>query len=249
MQSFALSNGVPFESMKTGEEEKVENWVRGCNPDLLVVYSMSSLLPAIIFSIPPLGAINMHPSWLPDYRGPNPYFWQCFDQLEEFGLTIHQVTAGEDAGSILAQVRVPMVFGLKKEERMKMLIEQKGVPLLLKTLEDIAANEVAVSEQPKKSPTRRAKRITADEARELVNWETWPTLRIWNLLRATEGDLAILPSPFRYVPGFRWSMGECVSTIKQSKPGEIVHNRGRFYLQCRDGSIQLKIKFSFKNII
>ncbi|MGI6455390.1 MAG: formyltransferase family protein [bacterium] len=86
----------------------LERWVREKNPDFICVKSMSQLLKENIFSIPKYGTINLHPSILPNYRGPNPLFWTMFNQECESGMTVHYINKGEDTGDILRQYTIKM---------------------------------------------------------------------------------------------------------------------------------------------
>ena len=61
-----------------------------------------------MFSIPRLGAINLHSGKAPTYRGAAPAFWELFNGEHEVGITIHRVTAELDAGTILIQETFPL---------------------------------------------------------------------------------------------------------------------------------------------
>lgn len=79
------------------------DWLSGRAPDLLVVAG-GPILRAPILSVPRLGAINLHSSLLPAYRGTFVEFWQVHDDaLDTAGVTVHRVDAGVDTGAILVQ--------------------------------------------------------------------------------------------------------------------------------------------------
>jgi len=46
--------------MDNGSDKRLENWVKGINPDIIIVYSMSQLLKENMFTIPKYGTINFH---------------------------------------------------------------------------------------------------------------------------------------------------------------------------------------------
>lgn len=77
--------------MSDGCSESLERWIRDLNPDLICVYSISELLRENIYRIPGYGTINLHPSLLPKYRGPNPYFGILLNAEPESGVTIHYI--------------------------------------------------------------------------------------------------------------------------------------------------------------
>jgi len=67
------------------------------------VYGFNWILPASVLAIPRLGAINIHSSLLPRYRGPAPVLWAIRNGDPTIGVTVHRMDAGVDTGPILAQ--------------------------------------------------------------------------------------------------------------------------------------------------
>lgn len=84
--------------------------VRALQPDLLMSMGFPWRIPAEVLAIPTLGAINGHPSLLPNYRGagPNVFGWLFRNDERETGFTVHRMDGDFDTGSILAQERVPV---------------------------------------------------------------------------------------------------------------------------------------------
>ncbi len=79
LEDIARARKIAYYYMNNGSDGNLQKWVQGLEPDLIVVHSMSQLLKANIFTIPRFGTINLHPSLLPKYRGPNPCFWMYFN--------------------------------------------------------------------------------------------------------------------------------------------------------------------------
>jgi methionyl-tRNA formyltransferase len=108
-------------------------------PDLIVVACFPWRLPGWILKLPELGCINVHPSLLPDGRGPEPIFWAFRWGLETTGVTLHQMDEGLDTGPILAQrqLAIPGDATMSTLEQSlaalgsKMLVEMvTGTPIL-----------------------------------------------------------------------------------------------------------------------
>jgi methionyl-tRNA formyltransferase len=78
-------------------------------PDLLVVVAYGHILPQRILAIPKLGAINIHASLLPRYRGPAPIQWAVINREIETGVTLMLMDTGLDTGDILASASVPIL--------------------------------------------------------------------------------------------------------------------------------------------
>ena len=91
-----------------GRDPALERFVRDARPDLLWIADYRYLLPRSILDLAPLGAVNLHPSLLPLYRGRAPINWAILRGEREVGLTAHFVDEGVDSGDIIAQRRVPL---------------------------------------------------------------------------------------------------------------------------------------------
>jgi methionyl-tRNA formyltransferase len=86
------------ESVKT---DAFYHMIKGIAPDLLVVVAFGHVLPKKILEIPTLGAINIHASLLPKYRGPAPIQWAIINGDGHTGVTTMLMDKGLDTGDIL----------------------------------------------------------------------------------------------------------------------------------------------------
>ena len=76
--------------------------------DLVVSAHFQRILPARIFGRARIGALNLHPSLLPKYRGMAPQHWPLILGETETGVTVHRIDEGVDTGRIMRQVRIPL---------------------------------------------------------------------------------------------------------------------------------------------
>lgn len=110
------------------------------NPDIILVGSWGEKIRKEIYDLPKIAAINAHPSLLPKYRGPNPYFWTIRNLEQQSGVTFHLIDKSLDTGAILAQEEIkiyPSDTGKSLKER-TVLVARGVVCELLKALrEDI----------------------------------------------------------------------------------------------------------------
>ena len=110
------------------------------NPDIILVGSWGEKIGKEIYDLPKIAAINAHPSLLPKYRGPNPYFWTIRNLEQQSGVTFHLIDKSLDTGAILAQEEIkiyPSDTGKSLKER-TVLVARGVVCELLKALrEDI----------------------------------------------------------------------------------------------------------------
>jgi methionyl-tRNA formyltransferase len=73
-------------------------------------------IPKSVFSLTPLGMVNLHHEVLPDFRGAQSVIWQIYEGSDTTGFTIHRIDAGIDTGPIVLVERVPIAFGKSLEE-------------------------------------------------------------------------------------------------------------------------------------
>lgn len=71
--------------------------------DLIVVAAFSCILKRALIESARLGCINVHPSLLPRYRGPEPFYWVLANREKITGVTIHYVDEEIDSGDIIMQ--------------------------------------------------------------------------------------------------------------------------------------------------
>jgi methionyl-tRNA formyltransferase len=83
--------------------------VAACAPDFLFSFYYRSMLKPALLALPQRGALNMHGSLLPKYRGRAPVNWAVLHGERHTGATLHYMTPKPDAGDIVAQQAVPIL--------------------------------------------------------------------------------------------------------------------------------------------
>jgi methionyl-tRNA formyltransferase len=89
--------------MKTG----VTPILQQIKPDLILSFTFPWLLPPELLATARIGAVNLHPTVLPAYRGPN-VMRQVYDGASHIGATLHWTEAEFDTGNIIAQHTAPL---------------------------------------------------------------------------------------------------------------------------------------------
>ena len=82
--------------------------IRAIEPDFIFSFYYRSMLQAPLLSVPTQGALNMHGSLLPKYRGRVPVNWAVIRGESETGATLHYMVEKPDAGDIVGQQAVPI---------------------------------------------------------------------------------------------------------------------------------------------
>ena len=248
LRGLCKSISIPYHLMHKGNELETEAFVKFHNPDLIVIYSMSQLLKKSVFKIPRFGAINLHPAYLPEYRGPNPDFWHYYDMNLTPGVTVHYIDKGEDSGDIILQAKTNVALGVPSTERLNVLIGEVGLSILLESIELIESKKVCPKPQAKISPTIRARHLFEAEHKSIINWAEWPIERIWNILRGTESWLNAVKQPSCIYTGQRWSIlgyEKCSMQSVKNLGGISKDNRG-YFIECNDGYIRVNKTFDLR---
>ena len=138
--SYIKSYNLPEIEAKGINTESFRKKLLKLNPDIILVGSWGEKFEKATYSIPKIATINAHPSLLPKYRGPNPYFWVIKNQEQVSGVTFHLIDDGYDSGAILAQEEIK-IFPSDTGESLKQrtVLTARGIACeLLKALnEDI----------------------------------------------------------------------------------------------------------------
>lgn len=108
VKEYALTQNLPiFQPLNLRDGEALEI-AKGLNPELMVVAAYGKLLPEELLAVPPLGAVNVHSSLLPKYRGAAPINWAILNGEIETGVTIMYMAKELDAGDIILQKSTPI---------------------------------------------------------------------------------------------------------------------------------------------
>ncbi len=113
--ALAWEAGLDVVGMANAKAPASAEWLRTHSPDVVVVACFSQRIPAQLFTIPHHGFLNIHPSLLPELRGPTPLFWMAH-LGREAGVSVHWMDAGFDTGPLAAQRSVTLPDGLTGEE-------------------------------------------------------------------------------------------------------------------------------------
>lgn len=104
--NYIKSYNLPEINVKSVNSKEFRKILLKLNPDIILVGSWFEKFEKETFRIPKIATINAHPSLLPKYRGPNPYFWTIKNGETKSGITLHLIDERYDTGAILAQEEV-----------------------------------------------------------------------------------------------------------------------------------------------
>lgn len=205
-------------------------------PDLIWITDYRYLLPASIIQAAPSGAINLHPSLLPQYRGRAPINWAILNGETRLGLTAHFVDEGTDSGDIIEQV----AFDLREHEDVGDALKK-----LMPLYEEVTHRVVtALKDGQVARRTQYEAKATIYPARKpedgLIDWKH-PATVLRNLIRAVA---APYPGAFSFFGGRRltiWKAGLVGDERERpAEPGQVIAlDRGLPVIACGKGALIL----------
>ncbi len=230
VKEFALQHSLPvFQPHKVKTPEALETF-RSHNADVAVVVAYGRILPQTFLDAYPKGALNVHFSLLPKYRGAAPVNWAVVNGEERTGVTTMQMDAGLDTGDILLkrETRIgPLESSIELMDRLSFI----GADLISETL--AMYNEL--SGQPQDHDKATLAPIMKRED-GLINWDL-TAREIANRVRGFQP----FPGSFTFYNSGKltlWKAAESVisdleSQTKGRNCGEIIEARGdSLVIQC-----------------
>jgi methionyl-tRNA formyltransferase len=178
VKAFAAARGLRVIQPDKVRTPQFLEAVAAANPDVLVVVAYGRILPRPVLDAARNGAVNLHFSLLPAYRGAAPVQWALARGERETGVTTFRIDEGLDTGDLLAQRRVPVLPGEHAPALLARLAVD-GAALLVETLGGLAAGSI----RPRPQEHERA--TTAPIlAREHGLWDpAWSALELEGRVR------------------------------------------------------------------
>ena len=138
VKDLALENGIPvYQPLKMRDGTALAQ-IKELAPDILVVVAYGRILPDDILAVPRYGAINVHASLLPKYRGAAPIQWAVLNGDKVTGVTTMYLASEMDTGDTIYTAETEIGEYETSGELFDRL-KDMGAELLVRTLRDIAA--------------------------------------------------------------------------------------------------------------
>ena len=165
---------------KSANSEQFKKEILRLNADIILVGTWKERLRKDIIDLPVIATINVHPSYLPKYRGPNPYLQTILHGEKQSGITFHLMSEEFDKGAILLQQKIDILDGdTSKELKNRTVFQARLLTCdLLKKLdkqliEPVEQDENGASYYPN---------ITGDE--KMLDFKNQTSIDIINTIRA-----------------------------------------------------------------
>ena len=138
VKELALENNIPVYQPTKLRDGTATELIKSLDPDILVVVAYGRILPDDMLEVPKYGAINVHASLLPKYRGAAPIQWAVLNGDKITGVTTMYLASEMDTGDIIYTSETEIgefePSGALFDRLMIM-----GAELLARTLRDIEA--------------------------------------------------------------------------------------------------------------
>jgi len=207
----------------------LEQTVTALQPDFLFSFYYRAMLGAPLLRAARRGALNMHGSLLPKYRGRAPVNWAILRGESATGATLHYMVARADAGDIVDAQAVPILIDDDARDVFaKVTVAAELV--LARQLPALLAGSAPRRPQPLLAGEYFGRRRPEDGR---IDW-TRPALEIHNLVRAVAPPF---PGAFALVGGHRWEIHRTRLSPRPAPPGDaqLFAADGGCFLGCGDG--------------
>lgn len=210
------------------KDESFHREIRELNPDVFVVVAFK-ILPEDLINIPQYGAINLHASLLPKYRGPAPINWAIIKGDRKTGYTIFQIEKTVDTGDILKQEKIE-IGETDTSQEVHDHLAQIGARGMREIISDLENGTIEGAPQEDKKATK-APKITSGMGE--LDWKKDAlTLKNWI------NGLSPYPGAYSYFKGKRIKFLRANASMRNSdkEPGQIAFiENDKLGIQTGDG--------------
>lgn len=179
VKEYAIEKNIKvFQPEKIVNNTEFKDEIKSLELDLVCVVAYGVILPKSFLKIPKFGCINLHPSMLPNYRGPAPIQWAILNGDKKTGVTIMYLNEKMDAGDIIVQKEVEIGEDETTGDLWNRL-SGLGAKLLLQVVNNISIGKIERTPQPEEFTL--APMLNKEMAK--INWNEKDVAQIKNLVR------------------------------------------------------------------
>jgi methionyl-tRNA formyltransferase len=233
---------IYLKSLKTDESYQL---VKSKSFDLMILGGgWPELIPEKLIKLPRLGAINAHPSLLPEFRGTDIHRWQVLLNVKKSGLTIHYVNENFDAGDILAQSTVKISSNDTPQKLFSKVTNNSGrlMDSVIKKIEESKPNKIRGISQSEKNVNSKDFHTWMWDDKDFlkIDWKT-SAFRLWRLVLASTQESYKYNGPYFEINGHFYILRKA-SILKLEYPalnGEIFNSNGDVAIKCGNDAFAL----------
>ena len=233
VKELALENGLPvFQPVKMRDGTALAQ-IKALEPDILVVVAYGRILPDDILAVPKYGAINVHGSLLPKYRGAAPIQWAVLNGDKVTGVTTMYLASEMDTGDIIYTAETEIGEYETSGELFDRL-KDMGAELLVKTLRDI---DVGTAPRTPQDHSKASYVTMLDKSICPIDWNKTPREVLKHIYGLQPWPVATMELEGKTVRVFaaKYTDGKT-----EKVPGAVVStDKGGLEIACADGETLL----------
>ena len=213
VKKLASARGIQVTQPVSLRDTQVQTELKHFRADVIVIAAYGLILPRPVLELPRHGAINIHASLLPRWRGAAPIQRALLAGDRDTGVSIMQMDSGLDTGPVLMQEKIPILEDDTAGTLHDRLAEL-GANLIVRALDALEAGGVRATPQPAEGVTYAAK-LDRREAR--VDWHESAAM-------VNRRVRALNPSPGAdaRVREVELKIWRCASAAGRGNPGEVL---------------------------
>ena len=230
VRDLAERNGIPWRTSDINDQDNV-TLLREIAPDFIFSFYYRNMIKPEVLAIPRHGALNLHGSYLPRYRGRVPVNWAVINGETETGATLHYMVEKPDAGDIVDQEQVAIAFTdtahdvFLKVTDAAVTVIGRAFPLLIKGTAaripmDLKAGNYCGGRKP---------------ADGLIDW-TRTAVQLYNLIR---GVTHPYPGAFTHLDGKKVVIWSAWPVEGVGEPGRVI-STNPFLVGAGDGLLEIR---------
>jgi methionyl-tRNA formyltransferase len=213
VKKLAAEQGIQITQPISLRDAHAQAELKRFRADVIVVAAYGLILPQPVLELPRYGAVNVHASLLPRWRGAAPIQRALLVGDRDTGVSIMQMEAGLDTGPVLLQKKIP----IQEDDTAGSLhdrLAELGAGLMVQALDALEAGGLKATPQPDEGVTYAAK-VDRREAR--VDWRE-------SALTVNRRVRAFNPSPGAEtrVRGVELKIWRCSTAAGRGAPGEVL---------------------------
>ena len=237
VKDYALSRKIPvLQPINLNSTDFIDK-LQELNAKIYAVVAFR-MLPKIVWSLPPLGTINLHASLLPNYRGAAPINWVLINGEKKTGVTTFLIDGEIDSGALLMresiQIHADYNFEILHDKLLKI-----GAPLLSKTLLKLSGKSIIAKRQEELEHLKMAPKLNSENT--CIQWNS-PLDAILNQIRGLSpypGAWTTLNNNGEYLR-IKIFDAEILETVHFHDKGQVVEKDSKLMIATTDGYLICK---------
>jgi len=231
VKKLAGEHGLPILQPATLKDLRIQDEVRAHRPDVIVTAAFGLIFPQALLDVPPHGAINVHASLLPRWRGAAPIQRALLAGDPVTGVSIMQMDAGLDTGPVLLRAETP-VSGSDTSGSLTDRLAVLGADLVVRALDAIEQGALRAEAQPREGASYAPK---LDKREFRIDWRE-TAVAVERRVRALHPS----PGAVARLRGTELKIWSGALAVGQAEPGVVLSaDESGVCVACGEGALKV----------